>query len=565
MENKIDLTWIEFYSEFADKLLPYKKDRKSLIEIIKNVYENIGINLPKLDTDFKFEDIDPFTIYGLFNKGITDGNRIKIITEFAKQLNISAIIPTNFAGIPVFFNTQACMHAFASRGINDIDNLWELLEISLNYEKQQNDENKKRFIDMYDITMSQKCTSWKLTMALYWIRPNFYLTLDSLSRDFIFNNTDILDEIVEIREFKKVPNGENYIKIKEACEQLFKKGDSEFDSFPELSQTAWLINQEEKKKTKIANETKKLNELNEIFEEEKKVVNDKKSDYETYPPYTKDEFLSEVYMDNEYDTLVSLLKTKKNVILQGAPGVGKTYIAERLAFSIMEYKDKSRVMMVQFHQSYSYEDLIMGYRPTETGFKLKTGPFYDFCKEAAKNKEKDYFFIIDEINRGNLSKVFGELFMLIENDKREIELQTLYSDEKFSVPNNLYIIGMMNTADRSLAMIDYALRRRFAFFELKPAFSNSKFIEQCKNKNNDKFNELIKVVERLNKEIAEDETLGLGFVIGHSYFCIKENNIDDDFIDSIVKYELIPLIKEYWFDDKSKVEYWERELEGALK
>lgn len=136
MENKTDLTWIEFYSEFADKLLPYKKDRKSLIEIIKNVYKNIGINLPKLDTDFKFEDIDPFTIYGLFNKGITDGNRIKIITEFAKQLNINAIIPTNFAGIPVFFNTQACMHACASRGINDIDNLWELLEISLNYEKK---------------------------------------------------------------------------------------------------------------------------------------------------------------------------------------------------------------------------------------------------------------------------------------------------------------------------------------------------------------------------------------------------------------------------------------------
>ena len=130
-------------------------------------------------------------------------------------------------------------------------------------------------------------------------------------------------------------------------------------------------------------------------------------------------------------------------------------MAKRLAYSLMECKDDSRVEFIQFHQSYSYEDFVEGIRPDKNGrFKLQKGMFYELCKKAEENEEEDYYLIIDEINRGNLSKIFGELFMLIESDKRGIELQLLYSDEKFSVPNNVHIIGMMNTADRSLAMLD---------------------------------------------------------------------------------------------------------------
>ena len=189
--------------------------------------------------------------------------------------------------------------------------------------------------------------------------------------------------------------------------------------------------------------------------------------------YSREEFLDEVFMDEDvYDTLIGLVRNKKNVILQGAPGVGKTYAANRLAYSMLEEKNKDHVMMVQFHQSYSYEDFIEGFRPAPTGegFEIRKGSFYNFCKKAADDPDNEYFFIIDEINRGNLSKIFGELFMLIEKDKRGNALQLLYSDEKFYVPANVYIIGMMNTADRSLALLDYALRRRFAFFEMKPAF-----------------------------------------------------------------------------------------------
>ena len=286
-----------------------------------------------------------------------------------------------------------------------------------------------------------------------------------------------------------------------------------------------------------------------------------------WPEYSKEKFLEEVYMNEEdYEILVELIHNKKNVILQGAPGVGKTYAANRLAYSIMGEKNKDRVMMVQFHQSYSYEDFIEGFRPSSdsNGFEIKKGSFYNFCKKASDDIENEYFFIIDEINRGNLSKIFGELFMLIEKDKRGNPLQLLYSDEKFSVPKNVYIIGMMNTADRSLAMLDYALRRRFSFFEMKPAFDQQKFVEYRMKLNSSKFNNLIECVKKLNESITSDDSLGEGFCVGHSYFCeLPEAN--DRVLHNIVEYELIPLLKEYWFDDPSKVRDWTEKLRSSIK
>jgi hypothetical protein len=286
-----------------------------------------------------------------------------------------------------------------------------------------------------------------------------------------------------------------------------------------------------------------------------------------YPDYSEADFLSEVYIGAErYATLKGLLLRKKNVILQGAPGVGKTFAAQRLAFSIMGEKDTSRVKVVQFHQSYSYEDFVMGYRPNESGgFTRAEGPFYKFCKTAESDDERPYFFIIDEINRGNLSKIFGELLMLIEGDKRgeKNALRLLYKDEQFSVPENIHIIGMMNTADRSLAMIDYALRRRFAFFDMEPAFQSDGFKARQAAIQNTKFETLVSTVESLNKAIGEDASLGIGFCIGHSYFCTNEI-VDDAWLSSVIEYELVPLLNEYWFDEPSKVESWSARLRGVL-
>ncbi len=306
----------------------------------------------------------------------------------------------------------------------------------------------------------------------------------------------------------------------------------------------------------------KLNALFEINEDQEDI----ESEERRFPAYSAEKFLEEVYMDSSsYGTLVELIRVKKNVILQGAPGVGKTFAAKRIAYAMMGCKDQDRVMMVQFHQSYTYEDFIEGFRPSSAGdgFEIKKGSFYNFCKKAADDQEKDYFFIIDEINRGNLSKIFGELFMLIENDKRGNALQLLYSDEKFFVPENVYIIGMMNTADRSLAMLDYALRRRFAFFEMKPGFSSDGFREYKTAFADSKFDSLIDCVEKLNAAIGTDTSLGEGFCIGHSYFC-NLTEITDRTLSNIVEYELIPLLKEYWYDEPIKVKDWMNKLRSSI-
>lgn len=282
--------------------------------------------------------------------------------------------------------------------------------------------------------------------------------------------------------------------------------------------------------------------------------------------YNDEDFLNDVYIGKEdLVTLKGLLESKKNIILQGAPGVGKTYMAKRLAYAIMGEKNEDRIGFVQFHQNYSYEDFIMGYKPCEDKFVLKEGLFYEFCEKARQEPNQKFFFIIDEINRGNLSKIFGELMVLIENTHRDECVKLAYDNEKeFSVPKNLYIIGMMNTADRSLALIDYALRRRFSFYTINPAFDNEKFRNMVNKYDSDKIEVVIEKILALNNEIKRDGSLGAGFVIGHSYFCDLEKNVDEK-LKTIISYEILPTLSEYWFDNESTYKEWEKKLMEAIR
>ena len=660
--------WIDFYTEFATKLLPFKNDRKSLVRKIYAVYNIAGISVPKLESGDEIIDIDPFTIFGTFNKGITNANRIAILNGIASEFGIAATVPGNFDGIPVLNNLKATFYGFKDgRKANDIDNLWSLFEAALALADNDTENNRQKFSEAYDKVHNQRCIRWNITMGLYWIRPYTFINLDSRNRWFIADAQNMPGEFVIAveKKLKKVPYVADYLEIKDLCKKALDTGEYGYKNFPDLSYTSWVVSEkvnqeiaaEKDQKTskaeflkwfmpllqalrdlggsatpadarkkiienehlsdEIVNETRGKTNVNK-FENEvafarnylveagyidksvrgvwtlteagksvkltaemasdifKKIVsgaksmktNDSDDEQEiTYQEYTVDNFLDDVYMPEEdYTRLVGLLRNKKNIILQGAPGVGKTYAANRLAYSMMGVKDVERVMMVQFHQSYSYEDFIMGFRPSATGFELRKGAFYNFCKKAEKDSDNEYFFIIDEINRGNLSKIFGELFMLIENDNRGNALQLLYSDEKFAVPKNVYIIGMMNTADRSLAMLDYALRRRFAFFDIKPGFETPGFSEYRKALDNEKFNKLISCVESLNREISDDESLGEGFCIGHSYFCnLQPDTIDDSWLYGVVEYELIPLLKEYWFDEPMKVKDWSEKLRSTIK
>ena len=703
--------WTEFYMELASALLPYKNNRSELIAKLKTIFADAGMNFPFKERGKEvYEDICPFTVFGSFNKGITNANRIALLEQFAKQFSIKAAVPTEFDGIPVVMNLSAWFFAYKeNRGEHDIDNLWDLLEKAIAYSDEASTDNKNAFIAVYDTVTKQKMIKWNITMGLYWARPYTFINLDSTNRAFITDVDNMPHYFTTIFSDinKGLPDGRNYLFMCEQAKNALNQKEYEYHSFPELSYYAWKSNQsgktEETTTTTVDSNIKETNywiyspgdnasmwdefyksgimgigwddvtdlkgfsSKEEIKDYMKKVydpsysyknnahclwqfaneikVGDvvfvkkgmhkiigkgivtsdyiydtsrstykhiRKVDWQNkgewehpgqavmktltnisaypdyvqkllalfaedtseevseqkeikYPLYSKDDFLNEVYMDEDtYNTLTELLEAKYNVILQGAPGVGKTFAAKRLAYSIMGQKDTSRVAMVQFHQSYSYEDFIQGYRPSKDGFELENGTFYKFCKEAEEDNERPYFFIIDEINRGNLSKILGELMMLIEKDKRGEKIKLLYSNEWFTVPQNVRIIGMMNTADRSLALMDYALRRRFAFFDFAPAFSSEGFKNYLAEKNSPKLESLITAVESLNNTISSDESLGDGFRIGHSYFC-TDGEITDEWLKSVVEYEVIPLIKEYWFDEPTKVRDWSATLRSAIK
>ncbi|MGN0829810.1 MAG: AAA family ATPase [Candidatus Ornithospirochaeta sp.] len=722
MENQFQ--WVDFYKEFAEKLLSYKDNRVSLIEKVKAIYINTGINMPTLERDNNLVDIDPFTVFGLFNKSsMKEGNRIRIISEIKNLFSLIEEVPNSFDSIPVLNNQNAIFYYFVGdRGESDIDDLWNLFESALDYASDPSLDNRKTLSHYFDLAINKKGNgNSKITMALYWIAPDSFLNLDSRNEWYIYESGKVPRNIVsslpkieskisssdyffvveklrtyleseesKLKNFKELSNEAwNYsnqvndeIKAEKARNDRAQKGDGLADSdvdtvhywlyspgdgavkwdefyslgvmgigrggigdftqystkeeiktalkskydaassfknaahliwqfaneikigdivfvkkgmhqivgrgvvtsdyyfdpaidedYPNLRKVKWTHKGEwshpgqaaVKALTDITPYTDYVTQLNSMFDDES--VTEQEEVEQIFPVYTPENFLSEVYMDEEsYNTLVDLVRVKKNVILQGAPGVGKTYLAKRLAYSMMGAKDQDRVMMVQFHQSYTYEDFIEGFRPSSggSGFEIKKGSFYNFCKKAAEDKDKEYFFIIDEINRGNLSKIFGELFMLIESDKRGNALQLLYSDEKFYVPANVYIIGMMNTADRSLAMLDYALRRRFSFFPMEPGFRTNGFRKYRDSLDNRRFNSLISTIEELNNVIASDPTLGAGFSIGHSYFCgIK--TITDKTLSNIVEYEIIPLLGEYWYDDISKSREWADRLRGSIK
>lgn len=280
---------------------------------------------------------------------------------------------------------------------------------------------------------------------------------------------------------------------------------------------------------------------------------------EEFAAYGDKDFLSEVYVSaDKLAEMKSLLRRKKNIILQGAPGTGKTFAAKRLAYCMMGQKAESRVRMVQFHQSSTYDDFVIGYRPDgKGGFEVAEGVFTRFCDRAVTDPSNDYFLVIDEINRANISKVLGELLMLIEADHRGESVFLPVGGRSLAVPENLYIIGMMNTADRGLALIDYALRRRFAFVEMEPALTHPAFLETV---GQGALAKLAGAVAELNEEIAKDAALGDGFRIGHSYFC----GASDEDAESILRYEIAPLIREYWFDDVAKATDKIKKLEAAL-
>lgn len=535
------LMWPAFFQEMADKILEYKDRREELAHIVTDAYKKAG-RKPFKSLQGQLVDMDPFTVFATFNRGIGIETRKDLATAYKELLDIESPVPDDgYVGVPVLNNMLSAFASYWGDEPDRITRIWELFEAAINYAKDKNVDTRTQFISAYD--NSNDIWGGMRLQGLFWSRPFDYLSCDSTNIEFLRNRGISLPN-KRVNKIKK-QSGEAYL---EFCEEIANKIDP---NFVELSAEAY----EERKQ----DEASKDSEVVEVDEEEE-------PDYE-YDP------LSELYLDDDKLNLIrTTLENKKNIILQGAPGTGKTFAAKRIAYALMEMKDDSRLEFIQFHQSYSYEDFMLGYRPTRDGFELREGVFYRFCNKSREDRERDYYLIIDEINRGNVSKIFGEALMLIEADHRldadgeGDEVTLAYENRPFSVPDNLYIIGLMNTADRSLAMIDYALRRRFGFIEMEPAFENEKFIKDMKDKNpqNTRLQSLVAVVKELNYAIEHDPTLGSGFCIGHSYFCSK-NSMTQDSLLTIVQTEIVPLLQEYWFDSPDKVYEWASRLEDAIQ
>lgn len=536
--------WTRIYESLAKALLEYKDNRPALLQGIATMFQKIEMKNPLVKrkedgTEEALVDVCPFTVFGLFNKGLTDKNRRIVLEGLATFLELEEDIPESSDGVPVLNNMKSWFFGDdAHRAKDDIENLWNLFESAIELAENYTDEKQNHFIELYDKVVNQHGIQWNITFGLYWIKPWDYVTLDGNTREAL---TAKLKVEVPCNSPKKTVSGAEYIALIQHLKELFADEKYPVHSFPELSYKAWK------------NELDLGPNIAPPISVIEKTVG---------KPYTEEDFFKEVFSvnENDYETIKSLIRRKKNIILQGVPGAGKTYAAKRIAYAMMGEKDESRVKILQFHQSYSYEDFIMGFRPNGNGFELKEGPFYQFCKKVEEDPDQEYFFIIDEINRGNMSKIFGELLMLIESDKRGEAVTLTYSNRSFSVPENLYIIGMMNTADRSLAIIDYALRRRFCFFELEPAFEAEGFKKRLleQGASEELVDKIRNRIGKLNEEISAHANLGKDFRIGHSYFCEYEDS--SQWYEEIVKYEIEPLINEYWFDEEDKAKIQVEEL-----
>jgi len=618
--------WTGFYEAFADRLLEHKNNRKELIKFVIKTAEKHSLTYI-FDKKIHMDDVCPFTIMGMFNRGITTENRIAIATDLALFLGVDAPVPSSFDGIPILNNQKSWFFGFQDdRDSHDIENLWCFLEAALKFASDA-DGAKEQLADIYDVVSAQYGAGWNITMALYWVRPWSFVTLDSQSQKYI---TETLGEEIRKTGHKNRCSAQDYLALLDTLSKRFNEEMYTVHSFPELSLAAWKAPSSEEKqeikgwkanviaKIKALCKEKYSNEftsaefmerfLDVLHDEYPKNTTIEASVYGTLQKIRDDDLLEfvpgergkyrwlgeveqedpvepEIIQEPEIvydaytiDTIIEdgcflekaqleifleRLESKRNIILQGPPGTGKTWLAKRLGYALMGEKALSRLKSVQFHPNLSYEDFVRGWRPSGEGkLTLVDGPFLEMINEAKRNASSIYVIVIEEINRGNPAQIFGEMLTLLEADKRTPSegLELSYRrgpNERIYIPSNLFVIGTMNIADRSLALVDLALRRRFAFINLAPTFGEV-WIDWVHQKANLPREVLIQIEQNmltLNEVITSDPNLGEQFKVGHSYVTPAFSNLIDDagkWYRNVVETEIGPLLDEYWFDNLEK-------------
>ena len=554
--------WTDFYEAVAEKLLAHADDRTPLIEGIHEIASRVP-GLTYLQDKFPdgtsgpLRDICPFTTMGTFNRSMTDANRKTIAGELAKLLGVTVPVPPSFEGIPVLNNQRSWFFAYADkRGAGDIDALWKVFVAASKMVDGDQLDTRDAFIRAYDEATQVWGVAWNLSTGLYWAHPWEFLTLDSQSRHYINKRLGLN---VAISGQQGPCDGRAYLKLLDDLRSRFGEDGYPVHSFPDLSLASWMYKDPVDEPvpagdigTNAGAEQETEGEVREAFQVAAPIV-----------PYSVEDILKDgCFLERaEIDRLLDRLRTKKNLILQGPPGTGKTWLAKRLAFALMGQKDDSKVRAVQFHPNLSYEDFVRGWRPTGEGkLSLADGVFMEAIKAASKDPSSKFVVVIEEINRGNPAQIFGELLTLLEAGKRTPNeaLELCYPDadgkrRPVHIPENLYVVGTMNIADRSLALVDLALRRRFAFVGLEPRLGQvwrDWVVKECAVDPG-----LVADIERriaeLNDQIATDARLGKQFRIGHSYVTPAHRLEAGDtkkWFQQVVDTEIGPLLDEYWFD-----------------
>ena len=552
--------WTSFYSRFADKLLAFRHNRSALLAAIYQLpEERIGYLTDRFadGTSGPLQDICPFTTMGTFNRGMNWDNRIAIARELAECLQMEELdghFPRSLAGIPILNPMNSWFFPFEDQRDDDhIDVLWRVFAGALQYADDRDETNRASLIDSFNDAMSRKQVGRMLTFGLFWVRPSTFVSLDQSARAFI-------EDQLRVNVPKGKPDGEAYLDLCEELQLMFNDESRPVHSFPHLSAMAW----DTKNETgwDIAHEGGQGPPIREVES-----------------PYSVEDIVEEGCF-LEQPTLEAILErwqVKKNLILQGPPGTGKTWLAKKLAFALIGSRSRSRVRPLQFHPNLSYEDFVRGWRPSgsrERPLKLVDGPFLTAVEDAQNDPVRDFVVVIEEINRGNPAQIFGEMLTLLEADKRTPDEALALSyprhgDERVHIPENLYVIGTMNVADRSLALVDLALRRRFAFFDLEPVFGDQwrRWVsEQC-GLDEDFLDDIERRLTTLNQKISDDDLLGPQFRVGHSVVTPSSGTAIPDpvhWFTQVVETEIGPLLDEYWFDAADRASSAKKDLFKGL-
>ena len=568
--------WARFYQAIADGLLSHAADRTQLVAFLQELQPSVeGLGLLSGDqfadgSKGFIQDIDPFTLFGLFNRGIKDSNRQAIASALAQFLGVEEAVPESFEGIPVLNNQMSWFFPYAkNRDPAHIEALWQVFQSGLSLADADTEQAIERFSRDFDATMGTFGVAWNLTFGLYWCRPWSFLSLDERSRSYI---SEKLRLTIGRNGPKHRCSAADYLQLIESLKQRFEEPDFSVHSFPDLSLEAWTYTGSvpDPAGGESDDDVPAVSEGNDT------------PDVEPMTPLTP-YGISDIVADGCFlppstlERILRRLRDKKNLILQGPPGTGKTWLAKRLGMALVgNLVQEPQLRSVQFHPNLSYEDFVRGWRPNANGgLALHEGVFMQMVKGAHDNPSQTYVLVIEEINRGNPAQIFGELLTLLEAGKRTPRdaMQLCYPDldnvhRPVHVPENLYVIGTMNIADRSLALVDMAFRRRFAFVDLEPCLGTTwrEWVVGSLQLEASAADTIQQRLEQLNSTITADSRLGKAFRIGHSYVT-PSHSLDGrssrDWFAEVVATELRPLLQEYWFDAPDVAEQEaDRLLEG---